>query len=90
MTRISLLLLSLTLWLPLGAQQITGVVTDAETGEAIPMASVVYQSHHVAVISDIDGNYAIPRHEGWNITFSSVGYKSRPRQTTAGRGDHQV
>ena len=64
-------------WLPLGAQQITGVVTDAETGEAIPFASVTYKGHHVAAVSDIDGKYVIPRHEGWNITFSTVGYKSR-------------
>ena len=76
MTRLILFLLCLSAWLPLGAQQITGVVTDAETGEAIPFASVVYQGHHVAVVSDINGQYTIPRHEGWNITFSTIGYKS--------------
>jgi len=59
------------------AQKIQGVVTDAETGDSIPMASVVYQGHHVAVISDVNGHYTIDRHEGWNITFSAVGYKSR-------------
>ena len=77
MIRLFLFLLSLLAWLPLKAQQITGVVTDAETGEAIPFASVTYKGHHVAVVSDIDGQYVIQRHEGWNITFSSVGYKSR-------------
>ena len=78
MTRLIIVLfLSLSVWLPLGAQQITGVITDAETGEAIPFASVVYQGHHVAVISDVNGQYTIPRHEGWNLTFSTVGYKSR-------------
>ena len=76
MTRITIFLLSLLVWLPLSAQQITGVVTDAETGEPIPFASVVYQGHHVAAVSDINGQYVIPRHEGWNITFSTVGYKS--------------
>ena len=76
MTRLLLFFLSLSVWLPIGAQQITGVVTDAETGEAIPFASVVYQGHHVAAVSDINGRYVIPRHEGWNITFSTVGYKS--------------
>ena len=59
------------------AQKIQGVVTDAETGDSIPMASVVYQGHHVAVVSDVNGHYTIDRHEGWNITFSAVGYKSR-------------
>ena len=64
MTRLILFFLSLSVWLPIGAQQITGVVTDAETGEPIPFASVVYQGHHVAVVSDINGSYVIPRHEG--------------------------
>ncbi len=59
------------------AQQITGTITDEETGEPIAFASVVYKGHHIAVISNIDGIYKINRHEGWNITFSAVGYKSR-------------
>ena len=63
--------------LPLSAQQIKGTITDGETGETIPYASVVYKGHHVAVISDIDGVYAIGRHEGWAITFSAVGYKAQ-------------
>ena len=61
----------------INAQQIKGVVTDAETGDSIPMASVVYKGHQVAAISTVDGKYTIARHEGWNITFSAVGYKSR-------------
>ena len=63
--------------LPLSAQQIKGTITDGETGETIPYASVVYKGHHVAVISDIDGVYSIGRHEGWAITFSAVGYKAQ-------------
>ena len=63
--------------LTMSGQRITGVVTDAETGDSIPMASVVYKGHQVAVISSVSGQYSIPRHEGWNITFSAVGYKSR-------------
>ena len=58
-------------------QRITGVVTDAETGDTIPMASVAYKGHNVAVISSASGYYSIARHEGWNITFSAVGYKPR-------------
>ena len=59
------------------AQQIRGVVTDAETGDSIPMVSVIYKGHHVAVVSDVSGRFTIDRHERWNITFSAVGYKSR-------------
>ena len=62
---------------PMSAQQIHGVITDAETGDSIPFASVVYKGHHQAVVSDVSGKYRIDRHEGWNITFSAVGYKSR-------------
>lgn len=63
--------------LVVNGQHITGVVTDAETGDSIPMASVVYKGHNVAVISSVNGHYSIARHEGWNMTFSAVGYKSR-------------
>lgn len=72
----SFVFMMLLLCLPVSAQQqLTGVVIDAETGDAIPYASVAYQGHHVAVVSDANGHYCIARHEGWNITFSSVGYK---------------
>ena len=65
------------------AQKIHGVITDAETGDSIPMASVVYKGHHLAVISDVGGRYSVSRHEGWNITFSAVGYKPRIVAITA-------
>ena len=68
-------LLSLLLGLPLCAQQLSGVVIDAETGEPIPYASVVYRGHNVAKVSDINGQFSIDRHAGWNLTFSAVGYK---------------
>ena len=35
--------LLLTLSLRLSAQQITGIITDAETGDTIPYASVIYK-----------------------------------------------
>ena len=76
------LFLFLTLWLmllaaPLQAQKITGVVTDAETGDSIAYASIVYQGHHISAVSDYYGHYSIDRHEGWNITVSAVGYATR-------------
>ncbi len=74
----TLFLLSLLLLtLPLRAQLITGVVTDAETGDSIGFASVVYEGHHVSAIANSLGQYQIARHPGWNLTFSAVGYKSR-------------
>ncbi|MBQ7424453.1 MAG: carboxypeptidase-like regulatory domain-containing protein [Prevotella sp.] len=69
------MLLGLPLWAQ--AQQLTGVVTDAETGEPIPMASVIYKGHNVAKVADVDGRFSISRHAGWNLTVSAVGYKER-------------
>lgn len=61
---------------PLRAQ-ITGHIIDDETGDSIPYASIVYRGHNVAVASNMSGYYTIARHEGWTLTFSSVGYVQR-------------
>lgn len=53
---------------------ISGTITDAQTGEPIPYASVQYKGHNIGVASDINGNYRIARHNGWPLTFSAVGY----------------
>lgn len=54
--------------------QITGEIVDSE-GYPIPYASAVYKGNHVAEASDLDGHFTIARHEGWSLTFSSVGFK---------------
>ena len=69
--------------LQLFAQQLTGTITDAETGEAVPFASVIYKGHQVAVASDINGHYSNARHAGWTLTFSAVGYQTRTVTITA-------
>jgi hypothetical protein len=56
--------------------QITGQITDAQTGETIPFASVQYKGHSIGVVSDIEGHFQIARHNGWTLTFSAVGYVS--------------
>ncbi len=84
MSRYFSLLLFCCLSLAVSAQQIRGVITDAETGDSIPYASVVYKGHQIAVVSNAGGQYTIGRHEGWNITFSAVGYKSRIVRVSAG------
>ena len=69
--------LMLVLWLVAQnvAAQISGVVTDAYTGDTIASASVIYQGHHVAVSGDFEGRYTIERHNGWYLTFSAIGYE---------------
>ena len=55
---------------------ITGQIVDAKTGEPIPFARAQYMGHGVGVASDVDGNFKIARHNGWQLTFTSVGYVS--------------
>jgi len=55
--------------------QISGVVTDAQSGDTIFYPSASYRGQHVAVSGDAEGHYSIARHEGWFLTFSAVGYK---------------
>ncbi len=62
------------------AQNITGQIIDASTGDSIPYASAIYKGHHVMVSSDGGGRFSIARHNGWAITFSAVGYK--PQKVT--------
>ena len=56
--------------------QVTGQITDAQTGESIPLASVQYKGHNIGVVSDLEGHFRISRHNGWALTFSAVGYVS--------------
>ena len=57
------------------AQMLTGQVFDAQSGETVPMVSCIYRGHGVAVASDVDGNFQIARHDGWQLTLSAVGYQ---------------
>lgn len=64
--------------------QISGVVTDSETGDPIPYLNVYYDGKGVGTITDIDGKYSIAAHAGWNkLTFSMVGYGTEVRDVSA-------
>lgn len=63
--------------------QISGVIIDAETGDTILYPSASYKGHQVAVSGNAQGEYSIARHEGWQLTFSAVGYKSKSVSITA-------
>ncbi len=56
--------------------KITGVVTDAVTGDTIYYPSASYKGHQIAVSGTAKGQYAIVRKEGQTLTFSAVGYAS--------------
>ena len=71
-------ILLLCMVMPLCAQEyLTGVIIDADTGDSIVSASVVYDGHRIATVADTKGHYRIARHQGWSLSFSAVGYKKR-------------
>lgn len=82
-----LLLLILFAAMPLQAQQISGFIIDDETGDSIPYASAVYRGHNVAVASNLSGRYSIARHDGWQLTFSAVGYQEKTITVDAKTGN---
>ena len=64
---------------PLMAQttRITGVVTDAVTGETLPFVNISFIDSRVATNSDIDGAYSFETYYATDsIRAGSVGYKS--------------
>ena len=67
--------LLLTCSLSMLAQKITGIVTDARTGEPLPYVNVYYKGER-AVQTNERGQYAIPFKTG-ELTFSFVGYNTK-------------
>ena len=54
--------------------QVTGVVSDASTGEPLIGASIFIKGSTVGTISDIDGSYSIDANANDVLVFSFVGY----------------
>lgn len=63
--------------------QISGYVIDAENGDSIPFATVMYKGHNVSAIATMNGKYKISRYEGWQLTFSAVGYVAKTVTVTS-------
>lgn len=64
--------------------QIRGKVTDADSGEPIPYMNIFYEGKGVGTITDVDGNYTIDYHSGWNeLTFSMIGYATQVIRVSA-------
>ena len=79
-SRFVIIYITLLLCVSVHAQQqfyITGAVTDQDTGDSISFASIMYKGHNITTVANAFGQYSIERHEGWNITVSAVGYKTR-------------
>lgn len=68
-------LLCLPLWL--AAQNVTGTVKDAETGETLPGANVRSMDGTAAAVADMDGRFSIKAAARDQLVFSYVGYQSK-------------
>ncbi|MBN1950867.1 MAG: TonB-dependent receptor [Bacteroidales bacterium] len=53
---------------------ITGIVTDALNGEALPGVSILIKGTTTGTITDVDGNYSVEAKAGDILVFSFIGY----------------
>lgn len=58
----------------LSAQQVSGVVTDANDGFGLPGVSVLVPGTTNGTITDVDGNYTLDVDGGKELQFSYIGY----------------
>ena len=83
---LTILAITLLTALPLKAQQLTGYVIDALSGDSIALASVYYKGTKIAAVSGRNGNFAIVHREGKKLSFSAIGYKKHV--ITVGKSNH--
>ena len=55
--------------------EVTGKVTDAETGESLPGVNIVIQGTTTGATTDMDGNYTIEAPADATLDFTFVGYQ---------------
>lgn len=59
-------------------KEVTGTVTEAETGDAIPGANVVVKGTSTGTVTDFDGKYSLTfSEESAVLVYSFVGFKSQ-------------
>ncbi|MCM1031159.1 MAG: DUF5686 and carboxypeptidase regulatory-like domain-containing protein [Oscillibacter sp.] len=65
--------------------RVRGKITDAKTGEPLPLVNVVFKGSFVGVTTDFDGMYSIETREAVEeLQASFVGYVSQTRKITPG------
>ncbi len=69
-----LLLVASLLWANPILSQITGTVTDADSGDPLIGASILIQGTTSGVVTDLDGTYSINAEEGNTLIFTYTGY----------------
>lgn len=75
--KILLMILGLVITQFTFAQEVSlsGKITDSDTGEPIPGATVVVKGTTNGTVSDFDGNYTLKVEKGDTLQFSYIGYK---------------
>ena len=67
--------------------QITGYVTDEESGDTISFATISYKNLKVHSVADADGYFKIARHNGQMLTVTAVGYATKTITVNSATGD---
>lgn len=57
--------------------EVTGTVTEAETGNPLPGVNIVIQGTTMGTTTNMDGNYSIEAPEDATLVFSFVGYEAQ-------------
>ncbi|HRH69813.1 MAG TPA: DUF5686 family protein [Flavobacteriales bacterium] len=75
-----LFLMSLSAALRAQTTRITGTVTDAKTGEALPFVNIAFVDSRIGTVTDFDGKYVLDTYYATDsIRVSAMGYTSVTR-----------
>jgi TonB-dependent starch-binding outer membrane protein SusC len=79
MKKIMILLISISWMAPIVAQelQISGIITDSNSGETLPGVSIKAEGTNTGAISDVNGKYVLKTQKNSIIEFSFMGYISQ-------------
>ena len=72
------------------AQTISGRITDAETGEPLPFASIYVPSTKSGAASNADGYFQVDLGGGNKAVFSYLGYQTQVKTIRGGNADVQL
>jgi hypothetical protein len=89
----SVLLLSLFLFALcplLTAQNLSGRITDGETGEPLPFASIYVPATKSGAASNADGYFSVDLGGGSQVVFSYLGYQTQVKSVRGGNVDIQL
>ncbi|GHV31630.1 hypothetical protein FACS1894177_06610 [Bacteroidia bacterium] len=91
MKKLMLLWLMFCIGISVSAQTITGTVTAAEDGSALPGVTVSVKGTTSGTATDVDGNFTLTIHSDKAVlVFSYIGYKTKEIPVTNTSGSIQV